>query len=151
MTFVPAGFVPPRAFATAEFVLAPLGPEHNEADHAAWTSSIDHVRRTPGFPLRDGWPPQDGMGLDANLADLRKHAEDFGKHRGFTFTVLDAEDAADVIGCVYVYPAEGDATVAHARSWVRADRADMDLPLRHAVHEWLRSEWCFGTIRYDGL
>ncbi len=132
-------------------MLAPLGPEHNEADHAAWTSSIDHVRRTPGFPLRDDWPPQDGMTLDANLADLRKHADDFDKRRGFTFTVLDPTEDTDVIGCVYVYPAPDDAAVAEVHSWVRADRADLDLPLRRAVHAWLKSEWCFGTIRYDGL
>ena len=35
--------------------LSPLGPEHNASDYAAWTSSIDHIRATPGFP--DGsWP-----------------------------------------------------------------------------------------------
>src|SRR5664279_591362 len=54
--FVPVGFDPPTSLATDQFRLEPLGPEHNQADHAAWTSSIDHIRSTPGFA--DGnWPP----------------------------------------------------------------------------------------------
>jgi hypothetical protein len=74
--FVPVGFEPPRSLVTDRFRLEPLGPQHNAADHAAWMSSIEHIRATPGFP--DGtWPPLNGMSLEANLADLRRHAADF--------------------------------------------------------------------------
>ena len=104
--FVPAGFEPPTSLATDRFRLEPLGPQHNEADHAAWMSSIEHIRSTPGYP--DGkWPPADGMTLEANLADLRRHAEDFTRGAGFTFTVLDPGDN-DVIGCVYLYPSRSE-------------------------------------------
>ena len=44
----------PLGLATDDFVLEPLGPEHNEADYAAWTSSLEHIRRTPGFPWERG-------------------------------------------------------------------------------------------------
>ena len=85
---VPVGFEPPTSLATDRFRLEPLGPQHNRADHAAWTSSIEHIRSTPGYP--DGrWPPPDGMTLEQNLADLRRHADDFARRVGFTFTVLD--------------------------------------------------------------
>ena len=61
--FVPTDFDPPTALVSDHFRLEPLGPQHNEADHAAWTSSIAHVRSTPGFS--DGsWPPPEGMSLD---------------------------------------------------------------------------------------
>jgi hypothetical protein len=61
-SFVPADFDPPTHLATDDFVLEPLGPRHNVSDHAAWTSSIDHIRATPGYP--DGsWPPVGGMSL----------------------------------------------------------------------------------------
>ena len=100
--FVPAGFVPPTTLVGERFRLEPLGPHHNDADHAAWTSSIDHVRSTPGFPHGD-WPPLDGMSLERNLDDLRRHADDFVARTGFTFTVLDPV-TDDVIGCVYLYP-----------------------------------------------
>ena len=74
--FVPTDFEPPTTLGSDHFRLEPLGPQHNEADHAAWTSSIAHVRSTPGFP--DGnWPPPEGMSLDRNLDDLRRHAGDF--------------------------------------------------------------------------
>ena len=35
--FVPVGFDPPTSLATSQFHLEPLGPQHNRADHAAWT------------------------------------------------------------------------------------------------------------------
>ena len=139
VTFVPAGFTPPTSLVTDRFRLEPLGPQHNVADHAAWTSSIDHIRATAGYP--DGnWPPQGGMSLDANLADLRRHAVDFAARRGFTFTVLDPADG-DVIGCVYLYPmtwADYDVSV---QSWVRADHAELDTPLADAVAGWILEAW----------
>lgn len=46
--FVPDHFSPPVSLETERFVLEPLGPEHNERDYAAWTSSMDHIRATPG-------------------------------------------------------------------------------------------------------
>ncbi|MEU8416065.1 N-acetyltransferase [Amycolatopsis japonica] len=137
--FVPAGFVPPTALVTDEFRLEPLGPEHNPADHAAWTSSIEHIRSTPGYPDGD-WPPHDGMTLDENLADLRRHAEDFARRKGFTFTVLSPADG-DVIGCVYLYPTASEDWDVTVQSWVRADKAELDAVLADAVARWLVSDW----------
>src|SRR6185295_8671575 len=44
--FVPDEFPVPRTLTNARFRLEPLGPQHNAADHAAWTSSIEHIRAT---------------------------------------------------------------------------------------------------------
>jgi hypothetical protein len=146
--FVPADFEPPTALTTDSFRLEPLGPQHNEADHAAWTSSIEHVRSTPGFT--DGsWPPPDGMSLDQNLDDLRRHADDFQRRTGFTFTVLDPGDG-DVIGCVYVYPSRSEQYDAKVLSWVRADRADLDVPLADAVARWLSTDWPWERVERPG-
>lgn len=136
--FVPPGFVPPMSLIHESFVLEPLGPQHNEADHAAWASSIDHIRATPGYPDGD-WPPREGMSLEDNLADLRRHAADFVSGKGFTFTALDPLDH-EVVGCVYLYPPEGEGDVI-VQSWVRAARADLDEPLADAVATWLAAEW----------
>jgi hypothetical protein len=138
-SFVPEDFDPPRSLVTDRFRLEPLGPQHNAADHAAWTSSIPHIRATPGY-LDGSWPPPDGMSLDANLSDLRRHAADFAARRGFTFTVLDPADS-DVIGCVYLYPSRSANHDVTVRSWVRADSADLDVPLADAVAAWLAAEW----------
>jgi hypothetical protein len=140
--FVPSDFEVPTELLAADFRLIPLLPEHNDPDYAAWTSSIEHIRATPGFP--DGsWPRP--MSEEENLGDLTRHAEDFLARRGFTYTVQD--DAGEIIGCVYIYPHDGDAD-ADVRSWVRADRAQLDLPLYDVVATWLRTDWPFTTVDY---
>jgi len=146
--FVPADFAPPTVLVTDRFRLEPLGPEHNESDHAAWTTSIEHIRSTPGF-VDGGWPPPEGMTLDRNLADLRRHADDFAARTGFTFTVLDPDDGA-VIGCVYVYPAKAAGYDATVSSWVRADRASLDVPLADAVADWLAADWPWERVDRRG-
>jgi hypothetical protein len=150
--FVPDDFEPPTALhATAPSGLAyrlePLGPEHNERDHRAWTTSIDHIRASPGFADRS-WPHP--MSLAENADDLAGHAADFAARRGFTYTVLDETD--DVIGCVYIYPAGDHAAAgAHVRSWVRADHADLDVAVRATVAAWLRDVWPFDSVSYAGV
>jgi hypothetical protein len=34
------------------------------------------------------------------------------------------------------------------RSWVRADRAELDVPLHDAVATWLNEAWPFTAVRY---
>jgi hypothetical protein len=46
---VPGDFVVPRGLRSELFILEPLAARHNEADDAAWTSSIDHIKTTPGL------------------------------------------------------------------------------------------------------
>jgi hypothetical protein len=144
--FVPVDFDPPRALDRPAMRLVPLGVEHNASDHAAWTSSIAHIRSTPGFESGD-WPPLEGMSLDANRGDLERHASDFAERTGFTFTVL-RPGTEEVIGCVYIYPAEDDAHDAKVSSWVRADVADLDAELRASVAAWLAERWPFERVRY---
>jgi hypothetical protein len=148
MSFVPDDFEVPRSLAGEGFRLEPLGPEHNEGDYRAWTSSISHIRATPGFEGRS-WPVPD-MTLAENLGDLERHAADFAGRSGFTYTVR-AEGSDEIIGCVYIYPvASGAAGASEAdvRSWVSADRASLDVALYEAVSQWLRSAWPFATVRY---
>ena len=145
--FVPVDFDPPTSLATDQSRLEPLGPQHNQADHAAWTSSIEHIRSTPGYG--GNWPPRDGMTLEENLVDLRRHADDFRQRVGFTFTVLDPSDD-DVIGCVYVYPSAHEEYDVKVKSWVRADRSDLDAPLADAVSRWLATDWPWKQVERCG-
>ena len=144
--FVPAGFEPPDGLEAERFRLAPLGPEHNERDHAAWSSSIEHILASPGFGPDATWPRP--MSLEENLADLERHAGDFAERTGFTYTVLDGDE---VVGCVYVYPDRDGEHDARVLSWVRASRADLDGPLRSAVAGWLAREWPFERPLYEPL
>ncbi len=142
--FVPPAFVPPLYLETPQFRLEPLGPQHNEADYAAWTSSIDHIHGTPGWQ-ENSWP--DGRSLADNLRDLRRHADDFENRRGFTYTVLDPM-TGDVVGCVYIYPDPTGEHEALVESWVRDSRAELDVPLWRAVSGWLSSDWPFRSVTY---
>lgn len=140
------GFVPPPPLVGSNFHLEVLGPDHNERDHEAWSSSMEHIHATPGFEDHP-WPHE--MTRAENLADMAMHAREFEERTGFTYSILD-DDA--VIGCVYVYPpdqpADGDARV---RSWVRASRAADDGPIRAELHAWLLSPaWPFESIRFPG-
>ena len=142
--FVPPDFAVPPRLETSEFVLEPLGPEHNELDYDAWTSSMEHIAATPGF-TDSSWPRE--MTRDENRADLQRHADDFRTRRGFTYTVLDPA-SRDVIGCVYIYPVSGSDYDACALSWVRGSHAHLDIPLWRAVSEWLESDWPFAGVEY---
>src|SRR3954468_13398061 len=95
-------FAVPDVLVADGFRLELLGPRHNEADHAAWTSSIEHIRSTPGFER--GWPPAAGMTLAENLADLESHAERSARRVDFAYSVIEVA-TGDVVGCVYFRPA----------------------------------------------
>lgn len=144
MPFVPRDFEPPAGLTSERFALEPLDPKHNEQDFEAWSSSIAHIRSTPGFG-HGNWPRP--MTLDENRRDLERHANDFADRAGFTYTVLEPTSRA-VIGCVYIYPdkdGDRDATVV---SWVRASHAGLDGALRALVSNWLAECWPFERVAY---
>ena len=143
-SFVPSDFEVPLGLEAPQFVLEPLGPDHNERDYEAWTSSMEHIHATPGWG-DSGWPRE--MTLDENRGDLERHADDFRKRTGFTYTVLDPA-RREVIGCVYVYPLPDSEHDARVLSWVRASRAELDVPLWRAVSDWLASDWPFRSVDY---
>jgi hypothetical protein len=146
MSFVPDVFEPPRRLATRDFELEPLGPEHSDEDYAAWTSSTEHIAATPGFETGT-WPRP--MTPEENRRDLERHAADFAAHTGFTFTVREP-GSGRVFGCVYIYPHEDGVHDARVTSWVTADRAELDRPLREVVRDWLRDDWPFVNVDYPG-
>ncbi len=144
--FVPSEFVVPEALATEQFRLEPLGPQHNESDYEAWSSSVEHINMTPGFQT-SSWPEE--RSLADNLRDLQMHADHFETRVGFTYTVLEP-GTGDVIGCVYIYPEDSEEHDARVLSWVRASRPDLDVELWRAVTDWLAAEWPFERVAYAG-
>ena len=122
--FVPPDFDVPLGLETSEFVLEPLGPEHNELDYDAWTSSMERIAATPGSRALAA---RGDAGRER--ADLQRHADDFRTRKGFAYTVLDPA-GSDVIGCVYIYPLrDSDNDDACALWWVRESHARLDIPL----------------------
>jgi RimJ/RimL family protein N-acetyltransferase len=145
--FVPPGFEVPQSYSWSDFHLEPLGEHHNELDHAAWMSSIDHIRSTPGFsPKKEpSWPRP--MTLERNLEDLVRHAKDFDERKGFTYSILEGDE---VIGCIYIYPSRDPAHDAEISSWVRESRAELDGPIREELANWIDESWPFSNPHYAG-
>jgi len=146
-SFVPPSFEVPQSYAWSDFYLEPLGEQHNDRDHDAWMSSIDHIRSTPGFSPQEepGWPI--AMTLEANLDDLVRHAKDFDERRGFTYSILEGDD---VIGCIYIYPSRRPSHDAEISSWVRESRADVDTAVREELATWIDEVWPFSNPSYAG-
>src|ERR1700712_3310611 len=136
-----ADAVIPSPPSTTELFLEPLGERHNESDLAPWSASIAHIRVTPGMSGRE-WPPDEPYTLEQNLGDMQMHVADFAARTGFTWTVLDPA-SREVIGCVYMYPPESKSAPkeqVEVRSWVRADKAELDVKLYRLVSDWLPRE-----------
>jgi hypothetical protein len=141
----------PAPLRTAQFVLQPLGPEHNERDHRAWSTSIDHIRATPGFAPgdwgSDDWPLP--MTPEQNLDDLVMHRNEFDAGEAFAYSVLDTA-GRDVIGCVYIDPDRTGAAEAMARCWVSEEWASLDQVLANGVQRWIIEEWPLASVRFPG-
>lgn len=141
---VPIDFVVPGLFAGPRFRLEPLGVVHNEGDHEAWMSSIEHILATPGSDTWGGsWPVS--MSLEENLADLNGHAKEFAERVAFAYSILDGDD---VVGCLYIKPTELTGHDAEVTSWVRASRSELDRVVWAAVTDWLAMSWPFANPYY---
>lgn len=145
LPLVEDAFVVPEAFVSQGLRLELLGPQHNEADHAAWMSSIAHIRSTPGFD--QGWPPVAGMTLAENREDLVGHAQRSRQRVDFAYSVIEIA-TGDVVGCVYFEPSPTGEQEVAASSWVTAARAELDAPLTEIVGAWLRDGWPFAVVHY---
>ena len=144
-TLLPDDFLVPQPFADDVFRLEPLGRGHNVEDLQAWSSSIEHIKQTPGFAGR-GWP--DGAdSLEQNLLSLTHHEQDFTLRRGFAYVVCDAK-TSEYLGCVYFYPPRTGDFDVDVRSWVRTEKAHLDQRLRDAILGWLRDSWPWRAADY---
>jgi hypothetical protein len=147
----------PQELRTGEFILRPLRAVHNPLDYDAVMESKDQLR----LGSLHGWP-RDGFTADENLADLRRHEQDFAERNGFTYTIL-TPDEMRCLGCLYVYPldrllrqysADEEAIArvgdfqAHAYFWVRSSSipGDLDRCVLAAVRPWLRRDFAFSRV-----
>jgi hypothetical protein len=84
-----------------------------------------------------------------NLADLQMHRREFDRGEAFAWSVVDP-GTDDVIGCVYIDPDPTGVADAVVRTWVTAQRADLDDVLATAVRDWIASSWPIRSVRFPG-
>lgn len=135
----------PVTLETNVFILEPLTARHNEADHAAWTSSIEHIRKTPGFAGRQ-WSRR-ALTVQENAASIEQHADHRTQRVGFTYTVIE-RISGELMGSVYLYPPRRAGYDVDVRSLVRADRSSLDPALYRTVYLWLATKWPFTRPDY---
>jgi len=145
-TIVPADFVVPESFETADYRLNVLTPAVAELDYDAVMTSKEHLREV--FSAGDRWPADD-MTLAGNVKDLRKHEAEFHAREAFAYTVLTP--SADLcLGCVYIYPSTVADYDCEVYCWVRASALKLDTALHDDMRRWLKSHWPFERPAFPG-
>jgi hypothetical protein len=142
--FVPAGFAVPAGLSHADFRLRMLAASDVEQDYDAVMASQARLRA--GSP--HGWP-REGFTLDENLNDLVRHEQEFHDRIAFAYTMV-SPDESEVLGCVYINPADpDDEHDAQAYMWVRDEHhPSLTGTLFNEVDAWLKREWPFESVRY---
>lgn len=141
---VPDDFKVPDGLVHADFHLRMLAASDAEADYDAVMASQARLRA--GSP--HGWP-RAGFTLKENLADLIRHEQEFHDRIAFAYTMV-APDDSEVLGCVYINPADPqDEHDAQVYMWVRDEHhPELTGTLFSAVDAWLQRDWPFRSVRY---
>jgi len=111
----------------------------------AKTSKSHPKSEGPSKTQSDGFSAEERAAMKERAAELRAEGKKGAKKAEGLQAVLDPGDG-DVIGCVYIYPSRADDWDITVQSWVRADRAELDVPVADAVARWLATDWPWKRI-----
>lgn len=97
-----------------------------------------------------GWPPAT-MTHDQDRDDLAHHEREIAAHLSFNYALFD-EAETELIGCVYIDPAEKVGADAEVSWWVRDGYvgSDLEAALDGLVPRWLAEAWPFTAVRLIG-
>jgi hypothetical protein len=144
--FVPDEFVVPASLETDLFRLRMLSVDDVEKDYEAVVESRELLHTMFGGP----WP-RPGFTLEENLADLKRHQQEFLSRKAFAYTVVSLDETR-VLGCVYIRPPRTTGSDAAVIMWVRQSEHDKELDeiLFKEVKNWISSDWPFKKADYPG-
>ena len=108
--FVPINFEIPLVLETEQFRLRMLSVDDVEKDYEAVMESQELLRSGGS-----SWP-REGFTLEENLADLKRHQQEFLNREAFAYTVVSIDESR-VLGCVYIDPARKSDTDAEVYMW----------------------------------
>jgi hypothetical protein len=146
--FYPAAAQIPLQWQTEWCFLRPLRATDVEMDFDAVMDSGEALRAASNHR----WPRPD-FTLEEDLVDLQHHEADFLARRGFTYTILNPEQAR-CLGCVYIYPSgkvtreKFGPTTGTVRFWLRPEciARDQDRDLFAGLRAWLADDWSFPLV-----
>jgi RimJ/RimL family protein N-acetyltransferase len=141
--FVSDNFIIPQILETDQFRLRMLSIDDVEKDYEAVMETQERFHS-----LGYDWP-REGFTIEENLADLKRHQQEFLNREAFAYTVVSLDESR-VLGCVYINPSEIIDIDARVRMWVRQSEYDkgLDPILFREVKIWIDSEWPFTKVIY---
>ena len=157
--FVPDNFKIPALLESDRFRLRMLCVDDVEKDYEAVIESRELLQT-----LFNGSWPRARFTLEENLADLKRHQQEFIDRKAFAYTVVSL-DEAQVLGCIYINPPQKYSQIpefveywketgsdAVVFMWVRQTEYDkgLDKILFHIVRDWISADWPFRKVSYPG-
>jgi RimJ/RimL family protein N-acetyltransferase len=143
--FVPDDFEVPAVLETERFRLRMLSVDDVDKDYQAVIESAELLHS-----MGSNWP-REGFTIEENLADLKRHQQEFLDRKAFAYTVVTLDESR-VLGCLYINPTTQEGFDAFAYMWVRQSEYDQGLDpiLFQTVKTWLESSWPFSAVYYYG-
>jgi hypothetical protein len=138
--------------------LEPLKGEHAELDYVATMDSYEHLKTTQKFSM---YFQEEVYRIDDARLALEDHWQEFNDGTQYTYTVLNINNRADCIGCVYfapiaghrtsgfkVSPVPGSVPAADLTYWITRQHlaSNLDLELLTAILEWVELDWPFDKL-----
>ncbi|GJF29387.1 hypothetical protein KNE206_20870 [Kitasatospora sp. NE20-6] len=142
MTWLPDDFVHPlRVVLPDGYHLRPITGDDTELDHPAVMGSRERLWSIYGEAW--GWPSAT-MTVEADRADLVRHAEEMVAHESFNYALLDDAGTA-LLGCVYIDPPRKAGFDAEISWWVVDERVGtpLEAALDALVPRWIAEDWPF--------
>ena len=138
----------PRVLETERVRLRPLTIHDAVKDFDAVMTSRAEIWEL--FGPGSGWPAET-LSLEQDLIDLAWHQKEFEIGGSYTYTV-EALDASQVLGCVYIFPPTQAGVDADVFYWVRSSERAGGLPehLWEHLRRWLGNDWGFKRLALNG-
>lgn len=150
MNWLPEDFVHPLVVQLdADHHLRPIRATDTELDLPAVMGSRERLWSIYGQAW--GWPPAT-MTAEQDREDLEHHEREAQAHLSFNYALFDSAET-ELIGCVYIDPAEKVGADADVSWWVRDEYVDSALAeeLDAFVPRWLATQWPFQAVRLIGV
>ncbi len=147
--WLPEGWEHPQRVEVCEgFHLRPIRADDVELDMPAVMGS--RARLWSIYGQAWGWPPE-GMTADQDRADLQHHEDEMRAHESFNYALFDDQET-ELVGCVYLDPAQKPGADADISWWVREEYVGsvVEASLDDLVPRWVAREWPLRAPRYVG-
>lgn len=97
-----------------------------------------------------GWPTPT-LTYQQDLDELARHAAEIERHESFNYALLNEEEA-ELLGCVYIDPAERVGADADIAWWVVDSLVEgaVDAALNEFLPRWIETQWPFTHPRFIG-